>query len=98
MLIESLRYSVGDAIGDFRGLISSVRVDDRYFRSTAFGSVCQLGCVAPLGELDACIECSRKVVGDYSDPHLWCVIVSGVYYYGVGGVEFYPDTARGRIQ
>ncbi len=69
-----------DVIGDFRGLVSSVCVDDSYFRDAVFWSVRQLGCEAPLGELDACVECSRKVVGDYSDPHLWCVFVSGVLY------------------
>ena len=55
VLIEFLSYIIGDVIGDFRGLVSSVCVDDSYFRDAVFWSVCQLGCEAPLGELDACV-------------------------------------------
>lgn len=74
-------YIVCGLVGFFGGLVTCICVGDGYFGGAMFWGLCELNRVAPLSELDACVEGSCKVVGDDCDPHLLWIVRFYPYYY-----------------
>jgi hypothetical protein len=48
-----------------------------------------------LSELDTCVKCPCKVVGDHSDSHLYYVFASGVLYCGLNFISSRTRMVRG---